>query len=283
MGGSTKTFHTIWQAVAAHIDAYNSYPRLVGETGGKNFHFVHESADLESVINHTVRGAFDYQGQKCSAASRLYVPANVWEGGIKERLIEMTKHVKMGCSTDFSSFMCAVIDKTSFDKISAYIARVKHAGDAQIIVGGGCDDSVGYFIEPTVIVTSNPKYETMCDELFGPVLTVCVYDPAKYEETLNVCDSTSRYALTGAIFAQDRRAVRVADAILKNAAGNYYVNDKCTGAAVGEQPFGGSRKSGTNDKSGTVFNNLKWCSQRTIKETFDPLASPLWPCNSELP
>jgi len=281
--GSTGTFHTIWKSIANNIDVYKSYPRLVGETGGKNFHFVHESADMDSVINHTVRGAFDYQGQKCSAASRMYVPKNIWDSGFKDRLIEETKKVKMGCAMDLSSFMCAVIDQTAFDKISGYIARVKDASDATIIVGGGCDDSVGYFIEPTIIETSNPKYETMCDELFGPVLTVTTYDPAKYEETLKICDVTSEYALTGSIFAEDRRAVRQADAMLRNASGNYYINDKCTGAAVGEQPFGGSRKSGTNDKSGTIFNNLKWVSTRTIKETFEPLPSPLWPCNSELP
>lgn len=281
--GSTATFNRIWQTVASNIDAYKSYPRIVGETGGKNFHFVHESADVKSVISHTVRGAFDYQGQKCSAASRMYVPANLWESQLKEGFAEATKQVKMGCSTDFNSFMCSVIDRAAFDKLSAYLKRVKESSDAEILVGGGCDDSVGYFIEPTVVVTKNPAYETMCDELFGPVFTVFVYDPKEYEETLRLCDASSKYALTGTIFAQDRRAVRTADKFLKNAAGNYYVNDKCTGAAVGEQPFGGSRKSGTNDKSGTIFNNLRWVSQRTIKETFEPLSSPLWPCNSAMP
>jgi 1-pyrroline-5-carboxylate dehydrogenase len=281
--GSTGAFHKLWKEIAVNIDTYNSYPRIVGETGGKNFHFVHESADVESVVNHTVRGAFDYQGQKCSAASRMYVPRNLWNNGLKDQLIAKTKEVKMGCSTDFSNFMCAVIDKKSFDNIKTYLDRAKAASDAEVIVGGGCDDSKGYFIEPTIIEATSPKYETMCDELFGPVMTVHVYDENKYEETLKMCDATSTYALCGAIFARDRAAVRIADQVLYNSAGNYYVNDKCTGAAVGEQPFGGSRKSGTNDKSGTVHNNLRWCSQRTIKEAFEPLGSPLWPCNSDKP
>lgn len=283
--GSTGTFHTIWKAVAENIDVYKSYPRLVGETGGKNFHFVHESADMESVINHTARGAFDYQGQKCSATSRMYIPTTSWEGsgGVKEKLVRTVEGLKVGCSSDLSSFMTAVIDKASFDNIKSYLDEAKASGDCEIITGGNCDDSKGYFIEPTIIETKNPKYATMCDELFGPVLTVHTYDPAKYEETLKICDATSEYALTGSIFAECRRAVRTADKLLQNAAGNFYVNDKCTGAAVGEQPFGGSRKSGTNDKTGTVLNNLKWTSARTIKETFDPLTSPLWPCNSDKP
>lgn len=278
--GSTGTFNTLWKGVAENLDNYRAYPRVAGETGGKNFHFVHESADVENVVMHTVRGAFDYQGQKCSATSRMYVPTNLWEGGLKDQLCHETSKLKMGCSTDFSNYLCAVIDQTSFDKISGFIERVKAADDAEIIIGGGCDDSVGYFVEPTIIVTQNPQYETMCNELFGPVLTVCTYDPAKYAETLAECDATSAYGLTGSIFATDRAAVRQADAALVHSAGNFYVNDKCTGAAVGEQPFGGGRKSGTNDKSGTIHNNLKWVSTRTIKETFAPLGSPLWPCNA---
>jgi len=281
--GSTGTFHTIWKTIASSIDGYKAYPKLVGETGGKNFHFVHESADMESVVNHTIRGAFDYQGQKCSACSRMYAPSTAWNSGLKDALVAGTKSLKMGCAKDFSNFMCAVIDKTSFDKIKDYIARAQASADCEVIVGGGCDDSKGYFIEPTIIVTRNPKYETICSELFGPVLTVYIYEPSQYEETLRLCDETSEYALTGSIFAQDRSAVVVADKFLRNAAGNYYVNDKCTGAQVGEQPFGGLRKSGTNVKSGTIFNNLAWTSPRTIKETFAPLESPLWPCNSELP
>lgn len=281
--GSTGTFHTIWQAIADNIDGYHAYPRLVGETGGKNFHFVHESADLDNVVNNAARGAFDYSGQKCSALSRMYVPSNLWDkGGLKDALVATTKSLKLGCSTDFSSFMCAVIDRRAFDKIKSYISKAQAASDCEVF-GGGCDDSKGYFIEPTIIVTKNPEYETMCDEIFGPVLTVHVYDPSKYEETLRLCDKTSEYALTGAIFAEDRQAVRVADKILRNASGNFYVNDKCTGAAVGEQPFGGLRKSGTNVKSGTIFNCLAWTSPRTIKEGFAPLYSPLWPCNSDKP
>jgi 1-pyrroline-5-carboxylate dehydrogenase len=278
--GSTGTFNTLWKGVAENLDTYRAYPRVAGETGGKNYHFVHESADIENVVMNTVRGAFDYQGQKCSATSRMYVPTNLWEGGLKDMLCHETSKLKMGCCTDFSNFMCAVIDQTSFDKISGFIERVKAADDAEIIIGGGCDDSVGYFVEPTIVVTKNPQYETMCNEIFGPVLTVCTYDPDKYAETLAECDATSLYGLTGSIFARDRAAVRQADAALVHSAGNFYVNDKCTGAAVGEQPFGGARRSGTNDKSGTIYNNLKWVSARTVKETFAPLGSPLWPCNS---
>jgi 1-pyrroline-5-carboxylate dehydrogenase len=277
--GSTGTFNTLWKGVADNLDTYRSYPRVAGETGGKNFHFVHESADVVNVVMQTIRGAFDYQGQKCSATSRMYVPTNLWEGGLKDLLAEETAKLKMGCSSDFSSYLCAVIDQTSFDKVSGFVERAKASDDAEILVGGGCDDSVGYFIEPTVIVTENPQYETMANELFGPVLTVCTYDPDKYVETLKECDATSVYGLTGSIFAQDRAAVREADTFLVQASGNYYVNDKCTGAAVGEQPFGGARKSGTNDKSGTIHNNLKWTSGRTIKENFVDLGSPLWPCN----
>jgi 1-pyrroline-5-carboxylate dehydrogenase len=281
--GSTGTFHTIWRAVAENIDGYKSYPRIVGETGGKNFHFVHESADMQSVVNHTVRGAFDYQGQKCSATSRMYVPEGAWNAGLRDDLVKATQQLKQGCASDLSSFLTAVIDRASFDNIKGYLDEAKASPDCEVLCGGGCDDAKGFFIEPTIIETSDPKYATMCDELFGPVLTVTTYKESEYEATLKTCDATSEYALTGSIFAQCRRAVRTAEKLLQNSAGNFYVNDKCTGAAVGEQPFGGSRKSGTNDKTGTILNNLKWTSARTIKETFEPLASPLWPCNSDLP
>eukprot|EP00941_MAST-03F_sp_MAST-3F-sp1_P002289 g2289.t1 len=281
--GSTNTFHTIWKAVAQNIDTYKSYPRLVGETGGKNFHFVHESANFDTVVKQTTRGAFDYQGQKCSATSRMYVPKKMWENGLRDELVSVGKSLKMGCSTDLESFLTAVIDRKSFDNIKKYLDEAKNSSDCKVILGGNTDDSKGYFIEPTIIETSNPKYATMCDELFGPVLTVFPYEESKYEETLRICESTSEYSLTGSIFAEDRRAIRLADKLLNNAAGNFYVNDKCTGAAVGEQPFGGSRKSGTNDKTGTILNNLKWTSARTIKETFDEIPSHLWPCNSSQP
>eukprot|EP00940_MAST-03C_sp_MAST-3C-sp2_P003424 g3424.t1 len=282
--GSTGTFHKIWKGVAEHIDTYKAYPRVSGETGGKNFHFIHESADVETAVNQTIRGAYDYQGQKCSATSRLYVPSSLWsDGGFRDRLVEGTKALKMGCSTDFGSFLTAVIDRTSFDRTTSYLDSAKTSSDCEILCGGNYDDSKGYFIEPTIIVTKNPKYETMCNELFAPVLTVHVYDAKDYEETLQMCSDTSEYALTGSIFARDRTAIRIADQYLSRAAGNYYVNDKCTGAAVGEQPFGGSRKSGTNDKTGTILNNLRWTSSRTIKESFAPLSSPLWPCNSDSP
>ncbi len=282
--GSTGTFQKIWKGVAENIDTYKSYPRISGETGGKNFHFIHQSADVESAVNQTIRGAFDYQGQKCSATSRLYVPSDMWQnGGFRDQLVEGTKALKMGCSRDFESFLTAVIDRTSFDRIKTYLDSAKASSDCEILTGGNCDDSKGYFIEPTIIVTKDPHYETMCNELFGPVLTVHVYDDKKYEETLKMCSETSDYALTGSIFARDRTAIRTADHHLSTAAGNFYVNDKCTGAAVGEQPFGGGRKSGTNDKTGTVLNLLRWTNTRTIKETFSPLSDPHWPCNSPLP
>lgn len=274
--GSTGVFNTIWRDIGANLEKYRCYPRLVGETGGKNFHFVHESADIENVVNQTVRGAFEYQGQKCSATSRMYVPKNIWPE-IKKGLKETTETIKMGCAKDFSSFMCAVIDQNSFNDLKTYIDGAKNSDDCEILTGGNCDDSVGFYVEPTIIVTNNPKYTTMCDELFGPVLTIYVYEPNQFEETLKLCDDTSDYALTGAIFARDRQVAIKATQMLKNAAGNFYINDKCTGATVGEQPFGGSRQSGTNDKSGTVLNMLRWTSPLTVKETFAPLHSISYP------
>jgi len=265
--GSSAVFHSIWKTVASNVANYKSFPRIVGETGGKDFIMVHKSADPIEVATGMSRGAFEYQGQKCSAASRAYIPSNLW-GDVKARLLEDIKSMKMGTVEDFSNFINAVIDEASFDKLAGYIDRAKQDEDAEIIIGGTYDKSEGYFVSPTVILTTNPKYVTMQEELFGPVLTVYVYDEDKYEETLEILDQTSPYALTGAIFAKDRKAVELATDKLVNAAGNFYVNDKPTGAVVGQQPFGGARASGTNDKAGSSLNLLRWVSPRTIKETF---------------
>ena len=273
--GGTKTFNTIWRTIGENLEGYKAYPRIVGETGGKNFHFVHESADPRHVALNTVRGAFEYQGQKCSATSRMYVPRQMWDTTLKGMLVEELSKVKMGCVTEFDSFMCAVIDRTSFDKCARYIKAAEESPECEIIFGGKCDDSVGYFVEPTVIVTTNPKYETMCEEIFGPVLTVHAYDD--FEETLALCDETSNYALTGSIFAQDRAAVVKASSALRNAAGNFYINDKSTGSIVGQQPFGGARQSGTNDKSGSAINLMRWTSVRSVKENFIPLTDFSYP------
>jgi 1-pyrroline-5-carboxylate dehydrogenase len=267
--GSTGVFNGIWSTIGKNIAKYGQYPRLVGETGGKDFVFVHASADPDAVATALVRGAFEYQGQKCSAASRAYVPRSRWEA-IKERVGAMLAQVKMGDVADFRNFVGAVIDKRSYDKLSAAIEAAKSSKAARIVFGGRCDASVGWFVEPTVIEALDPKYDTMCTELFGPILTIHVYDDAKYAETLELCNSTSDYALTGAIFANDRAAVRQAVDALRFAAGNFYINDKPTGAVVGQQPFGGSRASGTNDKAGSILNLLRWVSPRTIKETFVP-------------
>ncbi len=267
--GSTEVFQHVWKTVGTHIADYKSYPRLVGETGGKDFIFAHESADVESLATAMVRGAFEYQGQKCSAASRAYIPANLWEA-LKEKYVEMVRTVKMGSPLDFTNFMNAVIDEAAFDKIVSYIEYAKESPDAEIITGGGYDKSRGYFIEPTTIVTSDPEFKSMREEIFGPVLTVYVYPEKQYEQTLELCDRTSPYALTGAVFARDREAVVRADRILINAAGNFYINDKPTGAVVGQQPFGGARASGTNDKAGSSINLMRWVSVRTIKENFNP-------------
>lgn len=265
--GSTKVFQHIWTTIGANIHLYKSYPRIVGETGGKDFVVAHKSADPKALAVGLVRGAFEYQGQKCSAASRAYIPQNLWEetsGYVKEFL----KEIKMGVTEDFSNFVNAVIDEKAFDKIASYVEEAKHTEKAEIFAGGNYDKSKGYFIEPTIILTQDPYYKTMCEEIFGPVLTVYVYDENKYEETLEIVNSTSEYALTGAIFAHDRYAVEIANKILVNAAGNFYINDKPTGAVVGQQPFGGARASGTNDKAGSMLNLLRWVSPRTIKETF---------------
>jgi 1-pyrroline-5-carboxylate dehydrogenase len=267
--GSTRVFHQMWKTVANNIDRYKVYPRLVGETGGKDFILAHRSADPKALVTAIVRGAFEYQGQKCSAASRVYVPSNIWPL-IEDELVAQIESIRMGDVCDFSNFMGAVIDGASFNTQKAAIEEAKQASDASIIAGGQTDDSIGYFVRPTLIKTSNPGYRTLCDELFGPVLTLHVYDENKWDEILKVVDSTSPYALTGAIFAQDRYAVQHGLEALRNAAGNFYINDKPTGAVVGQQPFGGGRASGTNDKAGSMLNLLRWISPRTIKETFVP-------------
>ena len=274
--GSTGVFRHIWKTIGENIANYRSYPRIVGETGGKDFVMVHKSADIDVVNTALVRGAFEYQGQKCSAASRAYIPSGMWSK-LKPLLIETTNSLKMGKTEDFTNFINAVIDRKSYDKLTGYIKNVSNSTDAQVIAGGEFSDTEGYFIRPTIIETSNPNYVTMCDELFGPVLTIYIYDEDKYEETLEVLDQTSEYALTGAIFAKERTAVDVALKVLRNSAGNFYINDKPTGAVVGQQPFGGARGSGTNDKAGAKANLMRWTSMRTIKENFIP------PTNYEYP
>jgi len=266
--GSTGVFHQMWQTVGENIAKYKSYPRIVGETGGKDFIMAHESADAERLATAIIRGAFEFQGQKCSAASRAYIPQSLW-GPVREKLETDMATIKMGKTSDFRNFFNAVIDKSAFATITEFIDYAKEAADAEVIIGGGYDDSKGYFIEPTVILTSNPHFRTMEEEIFGPVMTIYVYEDDKYEETLELCDKTSIYALTGAVFATRREAVSLAVTKLENAAGNFYINDKPTGAVVGQQPFGGARASGTNDKAGSYLNLVRWVSPRTIKETFD--------------
>jgi 1-pyrroline-5-carboxylate dehydrogenase len=267
--GSTEVFQNIWQTIGNNIHKYRSYPRIVGETGGKDFIMAHRSADPRSLSVAISRGAFEYQGQKCSAASRAYIPSNLWEE-VKTLVLADLKTMKMGPTEDFTNFINAVIDEKSFDKLAGYIDAAKKDKQVEIIAGGNYDKSKGWFIEPTIILTKDPGYVTMCEELFGPVLTIYVYDEDKFEETLELVDKTSIYALTGAILAQDRYAIELASKKLSNAAGNFYINDKCTGAVVGQQPFGGARGSGTNDKAGAKINLLRWVSPRTIKETFVP-------------
>ncbi len=267
--GSTYVFSTIWRAVGSDIRKYVAYPRIVGETGGKNFIFAHVSADTEALVVAMVRGAFEYQGQKCSAASRAYIPDSTWPQ-VKERLLTEVRDIKMGDVTDFRTFMGAVIDEKAFQVISDYIEYASSSADMEIITGGGCDDSRGYFIEPTIVVSKNPKSKLMAEEIFGPVLTIYVYPEAEYDQTLELCDQTSPYALTGAIFALDRSAVVKAMDTLRHAAGNFYINDKPTGAVVAQQTFGGTRASGTNDKAGSWLNLERWVSPRAIKETFLP-------------
>jgi 1-pyrroline-5-carboxylate dehydrogenase len=265
--GSTAVFQGMWKTIGENIANYKTYPRIVGETGGKNFVFAHTSADLQELAVAVIRGAFEYQGQKCSAASRAYIPKFLWLK-LKDKLIEMTGQIKMGDPEDFTNFMCAVIDRPAYKTITGYIDYVHNSNEAEFIAGGKYDDSKGYFIEPAVILTTNPRFKTMEEEIFGPVITIYIYPDEEYEKTLHLCDETSPYALTGAIFAADRGAVLLALDILKNAAGNFYINDKPTGAVVGQQPFGGSRASGTNDKAGSMINLQRWISPRTIKETF---------------
>ena len=267
--GSTDVFRTLWKGIGNNIEKYKSYPRIVGETGGKDFIISHKSAVSAEVATAISRGAFEYQGQKCSAASRAYIPSNLWKD-VKKQIVADTKDFKMGSPEDPSNFINAVISEKAFDSIAAYIDYAKSADDAEIIAGGNYDKSVGYFIEPTIIVTTNPKFKTMVEEIFGPVITIYVYDENKWEETLELVDNTSEYALTGAILSVDRYAAEQATKALENAAGNFYINDKPTGAVVGQQPFGGARGSGTNDKAGSILNLLRWVSPRTIKETFVP-------------
>lgn len=267
--GSTEVFQNIWQSIGNNIHKYRSYPRIVGETGGKDFIMAHPSAEVKALAVALSRGAFEYQGQKCSAASRAYIPASIWPE-VKNFVVADLKSMKMGPTEDFTNFINAVIDEKSFDKLAKYIDEAKKDPAVEIAAGGNYDKSKGYFIEPTILVAKDAKYVTMCEELFGPVLTVFVYEDAKFAETLDLVDSTSIYALTGSIFASDRYAVEQATKRLSNAAGNFYINDKCTGAVVGQQPFGGARGSGTNDKAGSKINLLRWVSPRTIKETLVP-------------
>jgi 1-pyrroline-5-carboxylate dehydrogenase len=265
--GSTKVFQTIWQTIGENISKYKTYPRIVGETGGKDFVMAHESADVKALATGLVRGAFEYQGQKCSAASRAYIPSNIWPA-VKEQVIADLQEIKMGGTEDFSNFVNAVIDEKSFDKIMGYINNAKKSDKITVIAGGNGDKSKGYFVEPTILQTTDPNYTTMCEEIFGPVLTIYVYEPQDFEKTLELVDATSPYALTGAIFSQDRYAIDLAMKKLVNSAGNFYINDKPTGAVVGQQPFGGARASGTNDKAGSILNLYRWIQPRTIKETF---------------
>jgi 1-pyrroline-5-carboxylate dehydrogenase len=267
--GSTEVFRSIWKTIGENMQNYKSYPRIVGETGGKDFVIAHNSANIEQLATALVRGAFEYQGQKCSAVSRAYIPRSIWPG-LKEKMGQFLSEIKMGPPEDFRNFFNAVIDEASFDKLSSVIDKARKDKEAEIVFGGGYDKSTGYFIAPTVILTTDPHYASMEEELFGPILTLFVYDDNKYEETLDLLDNTSDYALTGAVFSKDRFAIELATKKLRNAAGNFYINDKPTGAVVGQQPFGGARGSGTNDKAGSVLNLMRWVQPRTIKENFRP-------------
>ena len=278
--GSTRVFQQMWKTIGENIGRYKAYPRIVGETGGKDFVFAHKSAEIKPLATALVRGSFEYQGQKCSAASRAYIPRSIWPE-VETELKQQIAKIKMGPPTDFRNFMGAVIDKAAFASITGYIDFAKENDGGQVIIGGNYDDSVGYFIEPTVILAGDPQFKTMVEEIFGPVLTVFVYDDEKYEETLELCNTSSMYALTGAIFSRDRSAVSTALAMLEHAAGNFYINDKPTGAVVGQQPFGGGRASGTNDKAGSQANLMRWVSTRTIKETFVPPAEFKYPFMEE--
>jgi 1-pyrroline-5-carboxylate dehydrogenase len=265
--GSTGVFKQLWKTIGQNIDIYKSYPRIVGETGGKDFVVAHPSANAKQVVTGLIRGAFEFQGQKCSAASRAYLPANLW-AEIKEQLQKDMATITTGSPEDFTNFVNAVIDERAFDKIAGYIEDARQTAGVEVLCGGKYDKSVGYFIEPTILVTENPTSRTMVEEIFGPVLTIYVYQPENFEDTLTLIDQTSPYALTGAIFSNDRYATELAVNRLANAAGNFYINDKPTGAVVGQQPFGGGRASGTNDKAGSMLNLLRWVSPRTIKEIF---------------
>jgi 1-pyrroline-5-carboxylate dehydrogenase len=265
--GSTEVFNDMWKTIGASMATYRSYPRIVGETGGKDFVIAHPSADADALAVAIVRGGYEFQGQKCSAVSRVYIPKSLWNG-VRDRMVAMIDEIKMGDIQDFRNFMGAVIDKRAFDKISEYVEHAR--GKAKIVAGGKTDGANGYFVSPTLVETSEPAYRLLCEEIFGPVVTAYVYDDAKWSETLQVVDQTSPYALTGAVFAQDRRAIVEAASALRHAAGNFYINDKPTGAVVGQQPFGGARASGTNDKAGSKLNLVRWVSARTIKENFAP-------------
>ncbi len=274
--GSTSVFNMLWKTVGQNIDQYKTYPRLVGETGGKDFVFAHPSAGVQELVTGLIRGAFEFQGQKCSAASRAYIPQSLWPA-VKEGLLATAEQIKVGDPTDFTNFMGAVIDQKAFTKIKSYIDDAKQSKDARIIFGGQCDSSVGYFIQPTIIEALDPHYRSMKEEIFGPVLSIYVYDDAHLEEALVLCDTATPYALTGAIYAKDRRVIAQLTKALQHSAGNFYINDKPTGAVVGQQPFGGSRASGTNDKAGSIWNLLRWCSHRTIKENFHPITDFRYP------
>ena len=267
--GSTGVFNHMWKQIGENIANYKSYPRIVGETGGKDFVMVHPTADVDTVVTALARGAFEFQGQKCSAASRAYIPRNI-APAVKAKLIKVVQSMKVGTVEDFSNFVNAVIDEKAFDSITKYISKAKKDKKAKILIGGNYSKTKGYFIEPTVIETSDPKYTTMCEEIFGPVLTIYTYPAAKFEKTLDILNTTSKYALTGSIISQDRASIELATQKLRHAAGNFYINDKPTGAVVGQQPFGGARASGTNDKAGSMLNLYRWLSARTIKETFNP-------------
>ena len=278
--GSTEVFQSVWKQIGENIASYNNYPRVVGETGGKDFIFAHKTAKIRPLAAAIIRGSFEFQGQKCSACSRAFVPKSIWPK-VLAAMKEMMQEIKMGDVQDFDTFLAAVIDKASYDRCKGYIDRAKKSPDCEIVIGGKCDDSKGWFVEPTVIVCSKPDYESMVQEIFGPIVSIYVYPDKDLDKTLKICDEASPYALTGAIFAQDREAIVKMEKTLLHSAGNFYINDKCTGAVVGQQPFGGARASGTNDKAGTVLNMIRWMSPHCVKETFNPSEAIVYPYMSE--